>query len=53
MNYRKIDIYVNNHYFRSSTWYKTCREAIQSCKNRYKDITEKDKITANFAEKKN
>ncbi len=49
--YRKIDIFINGKYECSTTWSKTCKEAIQGYKAKYKtDIfTPKAKIQANFA----
>ena len=45
-DYPKIDIYVNNTYYCSTTWAKTCKEAIQIYKNCHNNI---GKISAHFS----
>lgn len=44
---KKIDIFVNGHYFCSTKWSKTCKEAIVSIKKKRFAIS--GKITAHFA----
>lgn len=47
-NNRKIDIFIYGKYFASTTWYKTCKEAIKSV---YLKYPEYGMVTANFSEK--
>jgi hypothetical protein len=46
-NNPKIDIYVNGNYRASTTWAKTCTQAVERFKNAYPD--EEGKVTARFA----
>jgi len=49
-DYKKIDIFINGVYFCSTTWSATCKQAIESIKNKYPEHA-KSKITANFDNK--
>lgn len=47
--YKKIYLYENGKYITSTTWYKTCREALESMhKSDYK-YSGKNKLTAHFS----
>lgn len=47
-DHRKIDIYVDGNYKASTTWAKTCKQAIERYINAYPDVT--GNITARFSE---
>lgn len=49
INYPKINIYVYDRYFCSTTWHKTLHNAIKSI---YLKYPEYGKVTAQFAESK-
>ncbi len=49
-DFRKIDIFINGKYEASTTWSKTCKEAIEKFRLSHANyINGADKIKANFS----
>jgi hypothetical protein len=46
MNYKKIDIFVDGKYTCTTTWHKTCKEAVMAYKIKHRTT---GKVVANFA----
>lgn len=47
-DYKKIYIYVNGNFRATTTWSKTCKEAIKRWHDTYGYVSN-EKVTANFA----
>lgn len=59
---KKIDVYVNGKYVYSTTWCRTCKEAVAELRNRRTvkvasvpdyvvDVKPEDKVTAHFSKR--
>ena len=51
-DYKKIDIYVEGVYKCSTTWSRTCADAIDRYYDRHPELTVNNKVTAHFAKRR-
>lgn len=49
-DYRKIDLFVNGRYYASTTWARTCKEAVEMFRKSHVNyLNSIDKLTAKFS----
>ena len=51
-DYKKIDIYVDGVYKCSTTWSRTCTDAIARYYDRHPELTAQNKVVAHFAKRR-
>ena len=51
-DYKKIDIYVDGVYKCSTTWSKTCTDAIDRYYDRHPELTVHSKVVAHFSKRR-